>query len=587
MSIINRAFNKFTLVFRFNFVIALIVVSFLGSSTLFYFYNQEVNHYQEIERENSNNIKKDINNVLTTNQETIKTFGYIQKITSQINSNFETLEIIGLINSQIINSLSNLQDESKIERLITIVSNWIESDSAKKGLIKSYVVELKEVFSDLKEAEDESDIKFALLDIQSSFDDILSILIEFSIDKGSQSIEEMKILESKMLKLNTQVEKNIAHLENADEKRAVTVEKGEKTFNFTIVLMVALFLLNLLLLYFIKNFSKRIKRITEYLKHIIEDKDNIYLNDEFKYDKEAKDELSSIAKSLDELFDKVKIMLIKSKEVSLESKDSSKILKDTSIDLSDNINRQLKDVEKLDDLIQDVGKHLDATEDMAILTTEDLEGSEQVFDKFAKELNIVVDKIGESSVSQHEISDNMRELSNKTQDVKEVLNIISDIADQTNLLALNAAIEAARAGEHGRGFAVVADNVRDLAERTQNSLTNIQDIINIVTKEIENNAKSINDNSEVISHISTQTKDLTEFANESKGKLINSISTSSDMVNNSIYIATKTKEFILSINEVIKVSSKNKESGEHIEKIAFSLRESAKVLDRELNRFII
>jgi|GEM_PF-3617156 len=587
MSIIDRSFNKFTLVFRFNFVIALIVVSFLGSSTLFYFYNQEVNHYQEIERENSNNIKKDINSVLTTNQETIKTFGYIQKITSQINSNFETLEIIGLINSQIINSLSNLQDDSKVERLITIVSNWIESDSAKKGLIKSYVVELKEVFSDLKEAEDESDIKLALLDIQSSFDDILSILIEFSIDKGSQSIEEMKILESKMLKLNTQVEKNIVHLENADEKRAITVEKGEKTFNFTIVLMVALFLLNLLLLYFIKNFSKRIKRITEYLKHIIEDKDNIYLNDEFKYDKEAKDELSSIAKSLDELFDKVRIMLIKSKEVSLESKDSSKILKDTSIDLSDNINRQLKDVEKLDDLIQDVGKHLDATEDMAILTTEDLEGSEQVFDKFAKELNIVVDKIGESSVSQHEISDNMRELSNKTQDVKEVLNIISDIADQTNLLALNAAIEAARAGEHGRGFAVVADNVRDLAERTQNSLTNIQDIINIVTKEIENNAKSINNNSEVISNISTQTKDLTEFANESKGKLINSISTSSDMVNNSIYIATKTKEFILSINEVIKVSSKNKESGEHIEKIAFSLRESAKVLDRELNRFII
>lgn len=139
-------------------------------------------------------------------------------------------------------------------------------------------------------------------------------------------------------------------------------------------------------------------------------------------------------------------------------------------------------------------------------------------------------------------------LKDNSENIGSVMEVIRSIAEQTNLLALNAAIEAARAGEQGRGFAVVADEVRSLAQKTQNSTEEINNIITQLQKAADEAHSSMNVS---ISSVK-ETIDTSNQVETTLGSIHANVSTINEMNHQ---IATAAQEQSAVANEVSKIVS--------------------------------
>ena len=302
---------------------------------------------------------------------------------------------------------------------------------------------------------------------------------------------------------------------------------------------------------------------------------------------EGNDEISLISKALHKMVIAFKETVYNAQDVANRTSAESVKLNDVVEVLSETAKQEEQEIEAINKLVGEVGTKLDDIEESTVSVTEDLESTFIVLDGFIDKLGSVVHSIDEGSQQQQDLVEKVASLTEQARNIKDVLAIISDIADQTNLLALNAAIEAARAGEHGRGFAVVADEVRKLAERTQKSLSEISANVNLITQNVVEIAEETDVTSQSMQHISQSAQELIISSDETKEKLGITKNRSTDVMHQSVYIATKTKALMEGMEEIIKASQTNKTLRIDVENSVDVLSKDAEKLQQELQKFRI
>ncbi|TGN41702.1 methyl-accepting chemotaxis protein [Marinobacter confluentis] len=306
-----------------------------------------------------------------------------------------------------------------------------------------------------------------------------------------------------------------------------------------------------------------------------------------RFNSRSNNELGMMANGFDKLLNRLQATISETKTSAQSLLASSESLKTIASESESVVYQQTQQTEQVATAMNEMSATAQAVADSATRA----EGLAREADEFAEDGQALIETTTQTIARQ--LSNGQRSvessasLKNASQAIGSILSVIENISEQTNLLALNAAIEAARAGEHGRGFAVVSDEVRNLAQRTQGSVKEIQDQIKFLQEGVDTVAEVITDGSRLAEE-ATSTIEQTGQAIEKLRAGVRAIrDTNIEMASaaeQQSQVSEDINERLESLRQTASISDKNASS---TNQAAEKLRAVAESLQARLNEYRI
>jgi methyl-accepting chemotaxis protein len=287
----------------------------------------------------------------------------------------------------------------------------------------------------------------------------------------------------------------------------------------------------------------------------------------------SKDELGDLTTAINKMSGSLKSMIMAITENSLHVASASEELSNTSQQITANSEETSAQAKVVSDSAQQVSQNLQTVatgaEEMGVSIREIAKNATEAAKvatsavKVAETTTATVSKLGDSS-----------------NEIGQVIKVITSIAQQTNLLALNATIEAARAGEAGKGFAVVANEVKELAKETAKATEDISQKIEAIQSDTKAAVEAIASISEVINQVNGISNTIATAVEEQNA-------TTNEMARNVSEAANSSGEITSNINGVAQAAESTSRGAMDTQKASQQLVETSAELRRLVEQFKI
>jgi len=310
-------------------------------------------------------------------------------------------------------------------------------------------------------------------------------------------------------------------------KITTSVEQMDKNIRKSLIgslLMITLLTVTIIAIigYLVRKISLPIQRVADNLKNISDGDGNLNVS----LDVHGQDEIAQLSNGFNTFVSKTRGVVQNFASVTVDLSDMAEHLSINTNKTNKNVEEQRSNIQEIAASIEELASSIDEVShsaqqgaEIANRVDEQSKNGKSEMDHTVQLMNQLSERVEGGSLVIQDLHDEM-------ENIGKILSVIEEITDQTNILAINASIEAQRAGDQGRGFAVVASEVRKLADRTNDSTTEITAIIkNLrlrsddalqVMKEGRESAttsmKQANQTSELLNNIATSVSKISELS---------------------------------------------------------------------------